>query len=447
MATSFGYDVNNPDASGTRGSVNVPDAYFTAIVEDIIINNKNGKVLQYKADGSNLGQAKVRIIPYDQNTPISELNDAFPIDINIQGFPLVGEQVIIFKASGTLFYTRLALKRKLTENITKTTQRKFTERQITATEAKALTAATGVPENYTEIDDNSQEITRFIASPDVRFARAYLGDILIQGRYGSTVRFGSSLFKNPNPNTVFPTPNILLTAGFWSTPGSLSTEQITPYSLTEENINNDKSSIWMVSDQEVPFVASTIDSLSHLLTAPNKTVAYTGAQIFVNSDRVILNSKRQEISLFSKTEINLNSVGAMSLNTDSDLFLRSFASINIKANGSIYLQGESIDMVATNNLTYKTAGDYGISGKRIFIGKYGDTTQPMVLGSELSRWLNVLLTQLTSPGAFTSVTGPVFINPVVLTTLTQLRSQLGTLTSPQSAIFNSQTNFVSKTNS
>jgi hypothetical protein len=477
--SSFGFDINNPDSAGTRGSVNVPDAYYTAIVEDIIINNKNGKVLRYKADGSNLGQAKVRLIPHDQNTPIQELNDAYPMDINIQAFPLVGEQVMIFKASGTLFYTRLSLKRKLTENVTRSTQRKFTERLI-ATGARVLTAVTGVPANYTDIRDSSQDPARFISNPSVRFARAYVGDILMQGRYGQTIRLGSSLFKKSN--VILPKPNILLTAGFWSTPRMLSTEEITPYSLTEENINKDRSSIWMVSEQEVPFVASTIDGRCHQLSSPNKTKDYIGAQIFVNSDRVILNSKQREISLFSKAEINLNALGAISLDTDSDIFLRSFGSINLKANGPIYLEGTSIDMVASKNLTYNTAGDYGISGKRIFIGKYGDTTQPMVLGTQLAKFLTQVLTNLsqltTIMSTFSSQVGTTLSVPTAYTVtvaslgvptpavpagaatlaaaastavtgITSITTQLGILlqgTNPLGAQFNSSDNFVSKEN-
>jgi hypothetical protein len=305
-----------------------------------------------------------------------------------------------------------------------------------------------------------------------------VGDILIQGRYGNAVRMGSSLFKNPN--VILPSPNILLTAGFWSTPRTLSTEEITPYSLTEENINKDRSSIWMVSDQEVPFAASTIDALSHLLSSPNKTTSYTGAQIFVNSDRVILNSKRREISLFAKAEINLNALGTISLDTDSDIFLRSFGSINLKANGPIYLQGESVNMVATKNLTYNTAGDYGISGKRIFIGKYGDTTQPMVVGRELAQFLTQLLnnlTQLTTViSTFSSQVGTTLSGPTAYTVtvagvpipaipvgaaalsaasstavsgIQSISTQLRILlqgTNPQEAQFYSSDNFVSKKN-
>lgn len=461
MQTQFGRDENQLGASGTRGAVNIPEAYYTAIVEDIIINNKNGKVLQYNADGSNLGQAKIRFIPHNQNIPIEELDDAYPVDINIQGFPLVGEQVIVFKASGTLFYMRLTLKRKLTENISSTTQRKFAELRVGISRETRELAAVGVPIGYApDIDETVPN--NFIPNPNVRPVRAYIGDVIFQGRYGNSMRMGSSTFKNEN--VILPSPNILLTAGFWSTPTTLSTEENTPYSLTEENINKDRSSIWMVANQKIPFIASTVDALSHLLSSPNKTATYSGAQIFINSDRVVLNSKQSEISLFAKTEINLSSVDAITLDTDGDIFLRSFASINLKANGAIYLEGDDISFIAKKNLTFKAPGDNGLSGKRIFIGKYGDATQPMVLGTNLAQFLGNLLTNLTQlttavtnlSTALTTVT-PATVSQInipattTLSTLATVTTQLGilsagVLTNPKSAIFNSQDNYVSRVN-
>lgn len=483
MTTSFGFDINNPGGSNkdsARGSVSVPDAYFTGIVEDIIINNKNGKVLKYLADGSNLGQAKVRLIPADQNTQIENLNDAYPIDMNIQGFPLPGEQVVVFKASGTLFYTRLSLKRKLTENKTLSLQRKFTEIKIDDVASRKLTAATGIPSNYTSTLREEVDTEEFVLNSNVRPVKAYIGDILLQGRYGNVIRMGSSAFKNPD--VIVPHPNILLTAGAWNTPATLSTQEITPYSLTEESINNDKSSIWMVADQDVPFLAATVDAVSHLISSNTKTTDYLGAQIFINSDRVILNSKKNEISLFSNNEINLSSIKAITLDTDDDIFLRSFASINIVANGAVYLKGQSIQMESGENLTYKTEGDYGISGKRIFIGKYGDTTQPMVLGTDLASFISTLLQNVTrlslavsslasgiatlaSPGAYNSAApgSPIIptgatsvlgvaqsVNQSIVNTENGVSKELLTLisgvTPPTGAIFNSVDNFVSKTN-
>lgn len=460
----IGLDENQPGASGTRASVSVPDAYFTAIVEDIIYTNKNGKQLQYSQDGSNLGEAIVRLIPSQLGIPLSELDSANPIDMNIQSFPIVGEQVIVFKVSGKLFYTRLAVRKRLTENTTPSIHMMFGDISIseeTIRDSRELAAA-GVPSNYT-LDNASQFTSKFRVNPSTRPFRAYEGDMILQGRFGNAIRFGSSKFQNPD--VIMPEPNLILTAGGWKTPRLLSTEKNTPYSLAEEDINEDRSSIWMVSDQQVNFDPITLinGSLSHLLTSNKKTQDFVGAQIFVNSDRVILNSKRNEISLFSNTEINLCSMLDISLNADQNIFLRSWKDIVVHGQRSLFLKAEDLTLIATKNLSIRTSGDNGLSGSRIFIGKYGDATQPMVLGRQLATFLSTLITNIallnasvigistvlkSAPagvGAAASIALAPSIDPGLLTVANQLAALL-TGANPLGAIFNSRDNFVSKVN-
>ena len=444
MVNMFGFDYNNPGATGTRGSIQVPSAYFSGIVEDIIINEKNGKVLKYESDGSNIGEAKIRLLPVDWGKSIDKLESVYPLELNVQDFPLVGEQVLVFKAFNSLFYTRkLSARRKLTENTTPQLNNLYrTEDPQSLQDSKEL-AALGIPVNYT-IDNDVNTTQNFPLTPDVRPVRSNVGDIIFQGRYGSALRMGSNLF-NDDTNPVAKA-NILLTAGFWKTPKQLSTPgKITPYSLAYENINEDKSSIWMVEDQKVRFKAVTHveNSPIHLLSAEQKTTEYNGAQIFINSDRVILNSKKNEISLFAKREINLTSIGAITLDTERNIFLRSLAEINIKSANSIYLESDTISIIA-KNFSQKVIGDYGIAGKRIFIGKYGDTTQPMVLGGYLSVWLQKLMDAfiVEIPKSIATLNPTPFV-----TEITKLRLQLGTPQLPQLAVFNSQDNFVSSTNS
>ncbi len=480
MSNMFGRDVNNPGASGTRGAIEIPSSYFSGIVEDIIINEQNGIFLKYKSDGSNIGEAKIRLVPDDWGLPIEKLQSVFPLEMNVQDFPLVGEQVIVFKAFNALFYTRkLSAKRKLTENTTTEIQKIFQEENLAGNRDSRELSILGVPTNYTESEINTTDT--FPLNPDVRPVRSNKGDIIFQGRFGSAIRMGSSLFNSPSD--VIPKANVLITAGFWKTPKQLSTgKNITPYSLAYENINEDKSSIWMVENQEVKFQGATnvVNSPAHLLSSPQKTKQYTGAQIFINSDRVILNSKENEISLFARREINLTSVGAITLDTENDIFLRSFSEINIKSKNSIYIESDEVSIVS-KKLTQTVTGDYGLTGKRIFIGKYGDLTQPMVLGRNLASFLTAALSSLTqlttvlstftaelgstltTPGAYTVTVGGALIPVVpagvvslvasaasVSSTIVPVTAQLNTLlsgTTPTGAIFYSQDNFVSKTNS
>jgi hypothetical protein len=456
--TQFGFDINNPGASNeARGSIEIPSAYFDGMVEDIIINETNGELLKYEDDGSNIGEALVRLLPDDWGLPKSSLKSAFPLEMNLQEFPLVGERVIVFKVFGTLFYTRkLNTKRKLTENVTTSVSQTFgpSETNSQDTRDSRQLATQGIPVNLSETINNNR-IPQFKVNPNTRPLRANEGDIIFSGRFGSFIRMGSSLFINPNDE--LPQPNILLTAGAWDAPRQLSTgDTITPYSLAYENINNDKSSIWLISNQKVPFFASTALGdrriKAHLLSSENKNErSYTGAQILINSDKVILNTKRNEIALFSNTEINLSALKSITLDTERSAFIRAFRDINMKADDTICLEAKQIGVISLEDLAVKATRNLSIVGQNVFIGKNGDITQPLVLGASLSSFLQTLITIISTninAGIVVTPSGPGAVTfPTLVTALEVLsNSSLGGGI-PQLAVFNSRNNFTSETNS
>ncbi len=427
--------------------------YFDAIVEDIVINEEGGTSLTYVRDGSNLGEARIRVIPDDRGVPVSSLRKAYPLEANVQEYPLIGEPVLVFKTFGGLYYSRpLNYTRKISQNAANSLRKKFSpEKSAVTSDTRELASRGALPESVsTTVDDSLGKYFPDEGVLTTKSVRPCEGDVLLQGRFGNAIRIGSSLVKTPVKGAT--NPNILLTAGFWSNPKEVSaTVDGLPidYSLIYENINKDKSSIWMVSDQKVIFTAATAlsgaTSKAHLLSSPNKTVSYTGAQIFINSDRVILNSKRNEISLFSNSEINLSAREAITLDTEQSIFLRGFRDINIKSDDTITLEAKQIAIISLEDLAYKTSGNYSITGNRIFIGKHGDTSEPMVLGSSLATWLAKLVTLLSRPGFILTSVGPAVVNPSFLTELLALQSSLGPI--PQLAVFNSRSNFTAETNS
>lgn len=442
-------DINNLGAgNGNLGITETPRPYLDAIVEDIIINEQPGEVLRYKEDGSNIGQALIRLLPEDWGLPKTSLKSAYPLELNIQDFPLVGEQVIVFQAFGTLFYTRkLSTRRSIKENTSTILPLTFgvTSKNVASKKDSRELTSTGVSSKATSQNETITSIQYNIFNPNVRPLRSNIGDIIFSGRYGNFIRMGSSLFTGPS--STVPQANILLTAGVWETPRQLSTgNRITNYSLTYENLNKDKSSIWMVADQKIPFVASTALSSSnpkaHLLSSVNRTVDYTGAQIFINSDRVILNSKVNEISLFSNTEINLSSINSITLDTEQTVHIRAFRDVNIKADDTITLEAKQLAFVSLDDLGFKTSKTFSIVGDKIFIGRHADTSEPMVLGASLASWLLKFINVLQTGGIITPV-GPATLNPTLLIPLLQgLGGGVPTL-----AVFNSRNNFTSETNS
>jgi hypothetical protein len=131
---------------------------------------------------------------------------------------------------------------------------------------------------------------------DVPVAALYpfIGDYFMQGRWGNTIRLGSSIDSNIEYN-VNPT---------WSDIDTntgnpiiiLSNRPQTRRQYTTESINSDYSGLWLTSTQDLEF------KLSSQLRQTNKF----NSQCVAFADRIVLTSKTDVIALDGKTAIELN---------------------------------------------------------------------------------------------------------------------------------------------
>ncbi len=438
----YNVDINQPGASQyPRYSIIRRAPYKDAIVEDIILNRDHP---DYAPNGSNIGMVRVRIIPDNRGTPTDRLNWATPLESSIREYPLKNEIVMIFYSVGKLFYTRrVNITNKITESSWPGLAARFSPRPSakTATQDVVLAASGGPPVSLGTNDSSITLGDEFKENPAVKMVQPFEGDTIIQSRYGSVVRFGSSLFSNAVTNN--PSPNILLTAG-----QAISKVTTVPgaFGLTYEDINLDRTAIWMVTNEEITLLPATAGSVAHLRSAEiSDSDKYTGAQIFANSDRIILNSKLNEISLFSNAEINLSAVQSITIDSAKSVMITGERDITLTTPQDIVLTGRTISLNSTKDFSQETSGNYIISGKKIFIGASpNDTTQPMVLGGQLSLFLKDVISILQD------ITISFVPSPNAAATLTRLGITLAKLTTDISfgkgASFNSTSNFTSKTN-
>lgn len=444
----YNVDINQLGTSlFNRFAVGQDSPYKDGIVVDIITDEDHP--LYDKEFGSNIGMVQIRIIPDNRGVPKEQLNWALPLESSIREYPLLNEMVMIFYSVGRIFYTRrVNINNKITENSWPGLNDAFSlpPSSNNISEQMVLAANGGPP--YRPWGDSQATALgdEFAENPTVRMARPLQGDTIIQGRYGNIIRFGSSVFSDPITPT--PQPNLLLTVGQRDRGNITSTDKKSMYSLVFEDINLDKNCIWMVTDEKIDLSPATIEVKSHLRSAESSdSNLYTGAQIFINSDRVIINSRLNEVSLFSNKEINLSAVQSITLDSNKSVRLSATKDISIKAENDILIKGKTLSFVSTGkspemgDISFTAAENYVISGKKIFIGSGGDESQPMVLGGELAVWLKDLLILLSSDLVKAITT----LNPTPYSLkIAQLALKLGA--TPQSAIFNSTSNFTSKTN-
>jgi hypothetical protein len=200
-------------------------------------------------------------------------------------------------------------------------------------------------------DKDSLGIT-FIENPNIKPLLSFEGDHILQGRQGSALRFSSTtkLYNDLNEWSTIGNnddPITILTNGFSYDPKE---------TFHVEKINKDLSSIYLTSAQQIPLQTDRTGILNPL-TKPVDVSKYFNSQLILNSNRVVLNSKRDEVMIFAKTNIELNTKNI----------------INLNANERVHLNSNTVFLGTVNNQL---------------------PTEPLVLGDKLNTLLENLLDSL-----------------------------------------------------
>jgi len=159
--------------------------------------------------------------------------------------------------------------------------------------------------NIRRVTDQSTEIflgSTFVERSNIHPLLPFEGDILYEGRWGNSIRVGSTVKNTPNNWSITGSngdPITIIRNG----QGTQTEEGWVP---VVENINNDDSSIYFTSTQQVPLQASSTSYLSYKNNPPQTPNQYSGKQIIVNSGRLVFNSTLDHILFSSKKSINLN---------------------------------------------------------------------------------------------------------------------------------------------
>ena len=235
-------------------------------------------------------------VQYTLNGRLKFIENVKPINSNIKQIPIPGESVLIFQSlshESTLeesypqwyYMLPMALSSNTNSNILPTI---------------------GGLEFDTEFEESK-------VSP----LQPYRGDFMLEGRYGNSIRFGSTIdFKNNysepgnwRGNTIGD-PILVLSNG---------RKYKEDKDFVTENINTDQSSLYLTSTQKLPLVLGNKDqpnSLTGCVTTGGNETNYVGSQLLGVSDRVILKARKDLAVIDSPLGIILNSTGAIKLGSE-----------------------------------------------------------------------------------------------------------------------------------
>jgi len=197
------------------------------------------------------------------------------------------------------------------------------------------------------VTDQSTEIflgKTFIERSNIHPILPFEGDIISEGRWGNSIRIGSTVKNTPNNWSTVGTngdPILIIRNG----QGKQTEEGWIP---TVEDINNDDSSAYFTSTQKIPLKASSTlyDSYQTQPTSPEQ---YAGKQVILNSGRLVFNSTVDHILLSSNQTVGFSAVQGFNFDTKSN-FIVNASSVKLggKTATEPLLKGDSTIAILTD---------------------------------------------------------------------------------------------------
>lgn len=153
----------------------------------------------------------------------------------------------------------------------------------------------------------------------------YEGDIIYEGRFGNSIRLGSTVknsILNPWSSVGNDSSPIMILKNGQSFDQSNVKDTKEPWIPCVENINEDQSSIYLTSTQNIPLNLSSPLKDSYIGTlaeSPALPKDFSGNQILLNSGRLVFNARNDHMLLSSNKSIHLTAQTSINLDT-SNLF-------------------------------------------------------------------------------------------------------------------------------
>ena len=253
-------------------------------------------------------------------------NFALPYDSQLKTYPLVNEIVLLislpnqsmgFVSSNESYFYMSPLgiwnhpHHDAYPNVLDGLNNQSQQRDYQATSQGSVRQVT---DGSTEIDLNSSNPSQntFVEKVDIHPLMPFMGDSLLEGRHGQSLRFGSTAKSKSEKKNNWSNsgengdPITILRNG---QPSKVSNEGWVPIT---EDINKDLSSIYLTSTQKIPFQLAR-EETSKWINPPKFPSQYSTPQILLNSGQITINSSEGSLLLNAKKSIGLSCYNEINL--------------------------------------------------------------------------------------------------------------------------------------
>jgi hypothetical protein len=284
-------------------------------VIDILLSENDFK--RFDGDWNILGAIKYELVTNPGVASKTNNLLALPLNPNIKNYPLINEIVYLINLPNNLLGENKLNSNPYYINIVSL----WNHPHHNAYPSKANEPNPPQQKDYIEtqagsakiITNNAKQVflgSTFVEKPNIHPLLPFEGDIIYEGRWGNSIRLGSTVQSAPNNwsssgNNGDPITIIRNGQGEQTQQGWIP---------VIENINNDDSSIYLTSTQNIPIEVSS-DSYVSYDKAPESPSKFNGSQIILNSGRLVFNTWGDHILLSSAKSINLNAVESVNIDT------------------------------------------------------------------------------------------------------------------------------------
>jgi hypothetical protein len=324
----------SPNVRGAQDQISTLKGQMVAArVIDIVLDENHPK-FKNVGEWNGIGAIFYQIV--NQSGTNTDSSYALPYDSQIKTYPLVNEIVLLFSlpnqqmgvntANQSYFYLKPlgvwnhphhdAYPNLVTSNNPQQSQ------DYKATENGVVRRVT---DGSTEVELNSPvnpSQNTFVEKADIHPLMPYMGDSLLEGRHGQSLRFGSTAKSQSEIKNN------------WSTTGT-NGDPITilrngqPTNVNDrgwipivENISQDLSSIYLTSYQKIPFSIANENFISYT-TPPTTPAQYANPQLILNSDRIVINAKNDSVLISGQNSVGISSNGSINLESTSEVNISS----------------------------------------------------------------------------------------------------------------------------
>mgnify|MGYP003664368821 FL=1 len=308
----YGFSALNNITSGKNTQPTSRKSIMSGRVKNIILDKDNPQFHKY-GEWNGIGVIEWEDISAP-TSPLSNLSTsyAYPLFPNIKFYPLINEVVTIIKLPSS----------NIDKKVTKTVNyylppiniwNNIHHNAIPAVANRSPSQQQDYEQtsvgSVRRVTDDSTEIhlgKTFTEKSNIHPLLPYEGDHIIEGRWGNSIRLGSTVKNSTTPNPWSKSggegdPITIIRNGqsAHTTPG---------WEPIIENIGTDDSSIYLTSTQQIPFFPSsaTKNSFAPKDATPLSSAEYGGKQIILNSGRLNLNATSDSILISSPNTIHLS---------------------------------------------------------------------------------------------------------------------------------------------